>query len=72
MLIEPTESEGKQTLDRFCDVMEELALDAKAGNKERFTSAPLNAPRRRLDETRAARLPILKWERPVEVLKAAE
>jgi glycine dehydrogenase subunit 2 len=72
MLIEPTESESKQTLDRFCDVMEELAVDAKAGNAERFTAAPLKAPRRRLDETRAARSPILKWERPEETLKAAE
>jgi glycine dehydrogenase subunit 2 len=63
MLIEPTESESKQTLDRFCDVMEELAADAKAGNSERFTAAPFKAPRRRLDETRAARSPILKWER---------
>jgi glycine dehydrogenase subunit 2 len=72
MLIEPTESESKQTLDHFCAVMEELAADAKAGNKERFTSAPLKAPRRRLDETRAARSPILRWERPAETLKAAE
>ena len=72
MLIEPTESESKQTLDRFCDVMEELALDARAGNSERFTAAPLNAPRRRLDETRAARSPILKWERPDDLPQAAE
>ena len=61
MLIEPTESEPKQTLDKFCDVMLELAEDAKAGNAERFTSAPMRAPLRRLDETRAARQPILKW-----------
>lgn len=72
MLVEPTESESKQTLDRFCDVMAELANDAKAGNTERFTAAPLKAPRRRLDETRAARQPVLKWEKPVELPKAAE
>jgi glycine dehydrogenase subunit 2 len=72
MLIEPTESESKQTLDRFCDVMAELANDAKAGNSERFTAAPMKAPRRRLDETRAARQPILKWERPEDLPKAAE
>src|SRR5690606_22949963 len=35
MLIEPTESESKQTLDRFCEVMAELANDAKSGNSER-------------------------------------
>jgi glycine dehydrogenase subunit 2 len=72
MLIEPTESESKQTLDHFCDVMLELATDAKAGNSARFTSAPTKAPRRRLDETRAARSPILKWERPVDLPQAAE
>ncbi|MEO5804913.1 aminomethyl-transferring glycine dehydrogenase subunit GcvPB [Devosia sp.] len=72
MLIEPTESEPKQTLDHFCDVMLELAKDATGGNKDRFLSAPLNAPRRRLDETRAARSPILKWERPEPLPQAAE
>jgi glycine dehydrogenase subunit 2 len=72
MLVEPTESESKQTLDRFCDVMLDLAEDAKAGNSTRFTSAPTRAPRRRLDETRAARSPILKWERPVDLPQAAE
>jgi glycine dehydrogenase subunit 2 len=62
MLVEPTESEPKQTLDAFCDAMLALAADAKAGNAERFTSAPTRAPTRRLDETRAARSPRLKWE----------
>jgi glycine dehydrogenase subunit 2 len=52
--------------------MEELATDAKAGNTERFTAAPMKAPRRRLDETRAARSPILRWERPEELPQAAE
>ncbi|MDC9823642.1 aminomethyl-transferring glycine dehydrogenase subunit GcvPB [Devosia sp. ZB163] len=72
MLVEPTESESKQTLDRFCDVMLELATDARAGNAARFTSAPTRAPRRRLDETRAARSPVLKWERPEDLPQAAE
>jgi glycine dehydrogenase subunit 2 len=72
MLIEPTESESKQTLDRFCEVMAELASDAKSGNASRFTAAPMKAPRRRLDETRAARQPILKWERPDDLPQAAE
>lgn len=72
MLVEPTESESKQTLDRFCDVMLELATDARAGSAARFTSAPLNAPRRRLDETRAARSPVLKWERQEPLPAAAE
>ncbi|MEQ1900908.1 MAG: aminomethyl-transferring glycine dehydrogenase subunit GcvPB [Devosia sp.] len=72
MLIEPTESESRQTLDHFCDVMVELATDAKSGNSARFTSAPSRAPRRRLDETRAARQPKLKWDRAVDLPVAAE
>jgi glycine dehydrogenase subunit 2 len=72
MLIEPTESESKQTLDRFCDVMLDLAQDAIAGKSERFTAAPTKAPRRRLDETRAARQPILKWSPPEQMPAAAE
>ncbi len=72
MLIEPTESEPRQTLDHFCDVMLDLAVDAKAGNAQRFTAAPTRAPRRRLDETRAARQPRLKWERPELLPQAAE
>ncbi|WP_417309801.1 aminomethyl-transferring glycine dehydrogenase subunit GcvPB [Devosia sp.] len=72
MLIEPTESESKQTLDHFCDVMLELARAAKSGDSQRFTAAPMNAPRRRLDETRAARAPILRWEPPTDLPQAAE
>ncbi len=63
MLIEPTESESLQALDAFADTMLELAASAKAGDVERFTSAPQKAPMRRLDETGAARNPKLKWVR---------
>jgi len=72
MLIEPTESESKQSLDRFCDVMLELAAAAKAGDAQRFTSAPMKAPLKRLDETRAARQPKLKWAPETEAQQAAE
>ena len=72
MLIEPTESESRQTLDHFCDVMLDLARDAQAGNAGRFTAAPQRAPLRRLDETRAARLPRLTWQRPEPMPQAAE
>ena len=72
MLVEPTESEPKQTLDAFCDTMLELAAAAKAGDIARFTGAPTRAPLRRLDETRAARSPKLKWEREAELPQAAE
>ena len=63
MLIEPTESESKESLDRFITVLRGLAEDAKAGRKECFDGAPHFAPRRRLDETAAARKPVLRWRR---------
>jgi len=61
MLIEPTETESRATLDRFITVMRQLAEDAIAGKTDRFAGAPHFAPRRRLDETAAARKPILRW-----------
>ena len=61
LLVEPTESESKQSLDRFIDCLAHLADAAKSGDKERFLSAPRLAPRARLDETRAARAPVLRW-----------
>ncbi|MDB5467499.1 MAG: hypothetical protein JWQ46_2261 [Phenylobacterium sp.] len=61
MLIEPTETESKRELDRFCDALEALAQAAKAGDAERFKGAPYLAPLRRLDETLAARKPKLTW-----------
>ncbi len=72
MLVEPTESESKQTLDHFCDTMLGLATAAKSGDAARFTSAPTAAPRRRLDETRAARSPRLTWTPPEDLPQAAE
>ena len=57
MLIEPTESESKASLDLFVATLRDLAMAAKRGDTERFTGAPYHAPRRRLDETRAARQP---------------
>jgi glycine dehydrogenase subunit 2 len=64
MLIEPTESESKASLDLFIAALRDLALAAKRGETERFAGAPYHAPRRRLDETRAARNPRLKWTKP--------
>ncbi len=62
MLIEPTESESKASLDRFIHVLRTLALEARAGKTQRFAGAPHLAPRRRLDETAAARKPVLRWK----------
>jgi glycine dehydrogenase subunit 2 len=64
MLIEPTESESKASLDLFIMTLRDLAMSALAGERERFVDAPREAPRRRLDETRAARQPILRWTKP--------
>ncbi|MGI8841042.1 MAG: aminomethyl-transferring glycine dehydrogenase subunit GcvPB [Caulobacteraceae bacterium] len=61
MLIEPTETEPKAEIDRFCDALLELAAAAKGGDVERFKGAPFHAPLRRLDETLAARKPRLRW-----------
>ena len=61
MLIEPTETESRRELDRFCDAMLDLAAAAKAGDVDRFKGAPFHAPLRRLDETLAARRPKLTW-----------
>jgi glycine dehydrogenase subunit 2 len=72
LLIEPTESESKASLDLFVATLRDLAMSAKAGETERFTGAPYHAPRRRLDETRAARSPVLRWIPPKPVAEAAE
>ncbi len=71
MLIEPTESESRASMDLFIAAMRDLAFAAKRGEKERFTGAPHHAPRARLDETRAARNPILRWTPPVPQAEAA-
>jgi glycine dehydrogenase subunit 2 len=61
MLIEPTESESKESLDRFIAVLRGLAEDARAGRRRRFDGAPRLSPRRRLDETAASRKPVLRY-----------
>ena len=72
LLIEPTESESKASLDLFVVTLRDLVMRAKRGEAERFHQAPMLAPRRRLDETRAARSPKLRWEKPAPYSEAAE
>jgi glycine dehydrogenase subunit 2 len=73
LLIEPTETESKDALDRFADVVLALAERAQAGDSEHFKAAPRLTPRRRLDETAAARKPVLRWRPPAQdAVKAAE
>jgi glycine dehydrogenase subunit 2 len=70
MLIEPTETESKATLDQFIGALRSVAKRAKAGD-EALKAAPIYAPRRRLDETLAARKPVLVYKAP-EQAEAAE
>jgi glycine dehydrogenase subunit 2 len=60
LMIEPTESETKETLDAFCDAMLAIAAEAEA-TPELLREAPHTAPLRRLDEATAARKPVLRW-----------
>ena len=61
MLVEPTETESKAALDQFIMALRSVAERAIAGD-ESMKSAPHYAPRRRLDETQAARKPLLAWQ----------
>ena len=61
LMIEPTETESKETLDAFADVMLAIAEEARA-NPDLLHEAPHKAPVRRLDEVRAAKELVLRWE----------
>ena len=60
MLVEPTETESKAALDQFIGALRSVAERARAGDPA-LKQAPIHAPRRRLDETLAARKPVLAW-----------
>jgi len=60
MMIEPTETESKQTLDHFVDVMQEIFKKA-VESPEKLHEAPLSTPVRRIDEVIAAKHPVLRW-----------
>lgn len=60
LMIEPTESESKQTLDEFCEALLAIAEEAKQ-NPELLKNAPVRARVKRLDEANAARKPKLRW-----------
>jgi glycine dehydrogenase subunit 2 len=70
MLVEPTETESKAALDQFIGALRSVAKRAKAGD-ETLKAAPVFAPRRRLDETLAARKPVLVYKEPDQA-EAAE
>src|SRR4051812_15229899 len=60
LMIEPTESETKETLDAFCDAMLAIAREA-AEEPEVLKEAPHRRPVKRLDEVRAAKNPVVKY-----------
>jgi glycine dehydrogenase subunit 2 len=62
LMIEPTETESRETLDAFCDAMLAIAREAEE-QPEVVHSAPHSAPLRRLDEATAARRPVLRWRK---------
>ena len=72
LLMEPTESESKETLDQYIAVMKGLTAKAKSDDANHFHQAPRLTPWRRLDETAAARNPILRWTPPDADAQAAE
>jgi glycine dehydrogenase subunit 2 len=61
LLIEPTETEPKETLDAFVDAMSEILAEA-AESPEKIKQAPYTTPVRRLDDVRAARQLDVAWQ----------
>ena len=73
MLVEPTETESRRTLDEFVDVMRTIS-DEAAADADLVHAAPRVTRLRRLDETQAARKPVLRWkarETPRELSSAS-
>jgi glycine dehydrogenase subunit 2 len=70
MLVEPTETESKAALDQFIGALRSVAERVKGGDPS-LKAAPIHAPRRRLDETLAARKPVLVYREP-DSAQAAE
>ncbi len=60
IMIEPTETESKETLDYFISILEKIVSEIKE-NPQILHQAPLLTPVKRLDEVKAAKEPILKW-----------
>src|SRR5215813_10558631 len=67
LMIEPTESESKEELDQFIDAMKAIAEEADQ-NPELILKAPHNTRISRLDETSAARKPVLRWKPQAETV----
>ena len=67
MLIEPTESVGRQDLDAFVEAMKDIDREAQE-NPQLVIDAPHSTRIGRLDEAAAARKPVLRWKKDMETL----
>jgi glycine dehydrogenase subunit 2 len=70
MMIEPTESESREELDLLIDALKQIAREA-AENPELVLTAPHTTRVRRMDETGAARKPVLRWKAPAGSIPVA-
>ena len=61
MMIEPTETESKETIDEFINIMRIIAQEAK-DNPELVKTAPHNTPIGRVDDVLAAKQPVLRYK----------
>jgi glycine dehydrogenase subunit 2 len=62
IMVEPTETESKQTLDMFVDTVIKIIFNEMLEEPQKLKEAPVNTPVKRLNEVEAARKPILKWQ----------
>ncbi|MDR1401286.1 MAG: aminomethyl-transferring glycine dehydrogenase subunit GcvPB [Endomicrobium sp.] len=62
IMIEPTETESKETLDSFVDVLTKIILDEASSEPQKLKDAPVNTAVGRLNEVEAARNPVLRWK----------
>lgn len=61
LMVEPTETESREALDEFAEALHEIAKEAEE-DPDLLHRAPVSTPVGRLDETKAAREPILRWK----------
>lgn len=62
VMIEPTETESRETLDGFTETLKKIILDEAKNEPDKVKDAPVNTPVKRLNEVEAARKPVLKWQ----------
>ena len=62
IMIEPTETESKETLDKFVETLNKIISDEAVNEPQKVKDAPVNTPVKRLNEVEAARKPVLKWK----------